>query len=142
MPYGITVSEDEIGSISVETFREFSYPTLCELSKRYGRIGIHCCANAKHQWGVLQSIPDLMVLNIVQPPEILGQVSTYFAGVLGRDKGAVSHMFSWDKNEYHDYRTQAILAATAHSKTEALEQLEKMWEQANKREEALHRLTR
>jgi hypothetical protein len=134
MPYGITVSEDEIGSISVDAFREFSYPTLCELSKRYGRIGIHCCANAQHQWGVLQSIPGLVVLNIVQPPDILRQASTYFAGVLGKDPGAVSQMFWWDKNEYHDYRAQAIMGATTHSKTEALEQLKKLRDQAAERE--------
>jgi hypothetical protein len=138
MPYGITVSEDEIGSISVEAFREFSYLTLCGLSKRYGRIGIHCCANAQHQWGVLQAIPGLVVLNIVQPPEILRQASTYFAGVLGKDKGAVSQMFWWDKNEYHDYRAQAIMCSTVHSKTEALEQLKKLQDLAGEREKQFH----
>jgi hypothetical protein len=134
MPYGISVSEDEIGSINAETFREFSYPTLCELSKRYGRIGIHCCANAQHQWGVLKAIPGLVALNIVQPDRILRQASTYFAGVLGKDTGAVSQMFWFDKNECHDYQAQAIMAATAHSKTEALEQLKKLRDLADERE--------
>jgi hypothetical protein len=134
MPYGITLSEDEVGSISADAFREFSYPTLRELSKRYGRIGIHCCANARHQWEVFKSIPNLVVLNIVQPPEILKAASSYFAGRVGQDKGAVGQLFWWDKNEYHDYRTQAILAATARSKTEALEQLKKLRDLAAERE--------
>jgi hypothetical protein len=48
MPYGITCSVDEVGVVSAHMFRDFFMPELVSLSERYGQMGIHCCANAKH----------------------------------------------------------------------------------------------
>jgi hypothetical protein len=49
MERGVTLSEDEIGAVNPDTFDEFFLPELTYLSERYGGIGIHCCANARHQ---------------------------------------------------------------------------------------------
>jgi hypothetical protein len=122
MPYGITLSEDEIGSISVELFRHFSFPSLCDLSDRYGgRIGIHCCANAKHQWEQLKSIPGLVLLNLVQPNNVLREGSSYFSDT-------IPQMWWAGKNDCLDFRSRAVLSVTVHSKEEALEQLYKLKE--------------
>ena len=64
MNEGMTLSEDEIGAIDTTMFDEFFYEELCELSVRYGGIGIHCCANAVHQWDNIKRIPDLRLLNL------------------------------------------------------------------------------
>jgi len=79
MPYGITLSEDEIGSINCEQFKEFSVPEICKLAGHFGgQIGIHCCANAKHQWSILKNIPGLVMLNLVQPDDVIKEASSYF----------------------------------------------------------------
>ncbi len=79
MAKGISVSEDEIGSVNGDMFLEFFLPELVELSNRYGGLGMHCCANAKHQWEHLIKIPDFRVLNICQPSGILKQAYKFFA---------------------------------------------------------------
>ena len=61
---GMTLSEDEIGAVDERMFDEMFYDELCELSERYGGIGIHCCANAVHQWDNLGRIPGLRLLNL------------------------------------------------------------------------------
>jgi hypothetical protein len=59
-------------------FNEFCLDEICELSERYGGIGIHCCANAKHQWDNLKKIFGLKLLNFVQPMHIIEETLTYF----------------------------------------------------------------
>jgi len=66
MPKGITLSEDEVGSVSPQMFVEYFLPELEELSNRYGGLGMHCCANARHQWENFKKIPNLRLLNLVQ----------------------------------------------------------------------------
>ena len=124
MPYGITLSEDEIGSISKEQFEEFSYPTLCKLSEHFGSIGIHCCANSKHQWGVLRSIPGLVMLNINQPDEVTKQASVFF-------RDSVCQMFNIDQNNCADFGARVVLQANACSKNEALDKLKGLKELAS-----------
>lgn len=79
MPCGITLSEDEVGAVSEQMCRELFLPELAELSHRYGGIGVHCCANARHQWGNFKRIPALRLLNLVQPPEELRAAYAFFA---------------------------------------------------------------
>lgn len=78
MPRGMTLSEDEIGAVSEEMFQRFFLPELEELSRRYDGIGVHCCAHARHQWEGFTRIPDLMVLNLVQPPDITKEAYRFF----------------------------------------------------------------
>ena len=79
MSGGLTLSEDEIGAVNAEMFDEFFLPGLVELSDRYGGIGIHCCANARHQWDGFRKIPNLKLLNLVQPVEELLDAYEYFS---------------------------------------------------------------
>ncbi|MCX7935756.1 MAG: hypothetical protein N3A66_10925, partial [Planctomycetota bacterium] len=68
MPGGITLSEDEIGAVNSEIFEELFRPELEYLSQRYGGIGIHCCADARHQWPGIKNVRGLRLLNLVKPP--------------------------------------------------------------------------
>ncbi len=82
MSGGMTLSEDEIGIVSSEAFKEFFLPELDALSRRYGGIGIHCCADAKHQWGGLRRVEGLRLLNLcnppVRPPDYCRDAYTFF----------------------------------------------------------------
>ncbi|MBU0714400.1 MAG: hypothetical protein KJ964_03455 [Verrucomicrobia bacterium] len=68
MTDGLTLSEDEVGAVNADMFEEFFLPELAALSKRYGGIGMHCCADAKHQWNHFRRIPGLRLLNLFNPP--------------------------------------------------------------------------
>jgi len=73
---GITLSEDEIGAVSAEMFDTFFREELVALSEHYGGLGIHCCADARHQWENLASLPGLRVLNLCKPPTRSGEEYT------------------------------------------------------------------
>lgn len=79
MPMGITLSEDEVGSVSPAMFMKFYYQELFELSEHFGGIGIHCCANARHQWKNFLKIPNLRMINLIQPLEIIQESWPFFA---------------------------------------------------------------
>jgi len=79
MPRGITLSEDEIGTFSPEMFREFFLPELAALSNRYGGIGIHCCANSRHQWPGFKEIPGLKLLQLSRPMDQMLESLQFFA---------------------------------------------------------------
>jgi hypothetical protein len=88
MSGGITLSEDEVGGVSEEMFARFFLPELVELSGRYGGLGMHCCAHARHQWNQFRQIPDLRLLNLVQPETRLQEAYDFFAD-------HVPQMHSW-----------------------------------------------
>lgn len=67
MSGGLTLSEDEVGVVDPAMFRRFFLPHLNRLSARYGGLGIHCCASARHQWENFKSVEGLRVLNLVNP---------------------------------------------------------------------------
>ena len=81
MPKGITLSEDEVGAVSHQIYNDLFLPELTELSLRYGGMGVHCCAHAKHQWDGLLEIPDLKLINLVQPKDVLQQAYEFFAQI-------------------------------------------------------------
>jgi hypothetical protein len=123
MPFGVTLSEDEIGSMSMEHFREFSMPELNKLSEHFGgRIGIHCCANARHQWGLLKTIPGLVMLNLVQPDDVLREASFFF-------RDGPCQMFISDKA--YDPGAKVVLYGGNVSKTEALSTLDELRKNSN-----------
>lgn len=62
---GCSLSEDEVGSLSVEMFEEFCLPSLVEMSREFGGLFMHCCANADHQYASFKKIPNLRGLNRV-----------------------------------------------------------------------------
>lgn len=80
MPQGVTFSIDEVGSISPALFNEFFLDELNYFSNRYGGLGFHCCANAKHQWDNFKKINNLRLINFNQPEKVLEKAYTSFAG--------------------------------------------------------------
>lgn len=79
---GLTLSEDEAGTIGPEMFRVFCLPALKRLSEHFGGIGIHCCANARAQWGNFAEIPGFKYLNLNQPEDVLEEAFPYFAKIV------------------------------------------------------------
>jgi hypothetical protein len=79
MADGLTLSEDEVGSVSPKLFQELFLPELAELSARYGGLGMHCCANARHQWEGFKQIPGLRLLNLNQPLSVCEAAFPSFA---------------------------------------------------------------
>jgi len=66
---GITMSVDEVGAVNPEMFREFFGDELVFLANHFGGLGIHCCADARHQWGNFRELPGLKVINHNAPPK-------------------------------------------------------------------------
>ncbi len=121
MPYGITLSEDEVGAVSGRMFNRLFLPELAALSERYGAMGMHCCANARHQWENWKKIPNLKLLNLVQPPEVTREAWTFFA-----DHVAQYHSYqgegpaeSW--RAQHPPQARMVYEVNAASKEEAME---------------------
>ena len=79
MPRGITLSEDEVGAVSPAMFSRYFLPELEWLANRYGAIGMHCCAHARHQWQGFLKIPNLTLVNLSQPQAVLIEASRIFA---------------------------------------------------------------
>ncbi len=79
MTEGVTLSEDEVGIVSASTFDEFFLPELKEISNHFGGLGMHCCANAVHQWENFKKIPKLKLLNLSQPPDVVMKAYKFFA---------------------------------------------------------------
>jgi hypothetical protein len=65
---GLTLSVDEVGAVGEEMFREFFRDELVALSEHFGGLGIHCCADARHQWQNFKDLPGLKVMNYCCPP--------------------------------------------------------------------------
>jgi len=65
---GITVSVDEVGALSPDMFEEFFRDELGALSDHFGGLGVHCCADARHQWSHFRDLPGLKVMNQNAPP--------------------------------------------------------------------------
>lgn len=79
MPQGVTFSVDEIGAVSGKMFLQFFLPHLDQFSARYGGLGIHCCANARHQWEHLRRIKGLRMLNINNQGGMVKEAYSFFA---------------------------------------------------------------
>lgn len=69
MEGGLTLSEDEIGAVSTAMFKQFFLPHLNRLSSQFGGIGIHCCADARHQWDGISQINGLRLFNMSYEPQ-------------------------------------------------------------------------
>jgi len=65
---GITMSVDEVGAINPDMFQEFFRDELVSLADHFGGLGIHCCADARHQWSNFRELPGLKVMNHNAPP--------------------------------------------------------------------------
>jgi hypothetical protein len=119
MPQGITLSEDEVGAVSARMFDTLFLPELQALSERYGGIGVHCCANARHQWAGFKSIPHLRLINLVQPQDVLTEAYSFFADVPQMHIwGGEGPPWTWPAQ--YPSGSRVVIQATAHSQDEAL----------------------
>jgi hypothetical protein len=79
LPQGVTLSVDEIGAVNSKMFLKFFLPELIQFSERYGGLGMHCCAHARHQWEHFKKISGLRLLNIVNHTNMIHEAYPYFA---------------------------------------------------------------
>ena len=126
MPQGITLSEDEVGSVDEEMFLELYLPELAKLSDRYGGIGIHCCADARHQWGNLKQIPNLRLLNLIQPVDELKMAYEFFSDHVPQMHSWFGDGPAWTWPEQYPEGARVVMETSATSKDEALELSEKL----------------
>lgn len=124
MEGGITMSIDEIGNVSAAMYKEFFEKEIWELSQRYGGIGIHCCADAKHQWPYLKEIPGLRLLNLTQPEHILNASYEYFKDTVAMWPANLDHNV-WKplknkKKEEYPQGTRVVIWEYADTKEEAI----------------------
>lgn len=125
---GVTLSEDEAGSISPEQFSVFALPYLRRLSERYGGIGIHCCADAGHQWRFFRELPGLRYLNLVCPPtrpaeQYIGGAYTYFRDACSQFHGGWTPPgppSTWPAGRFAGCRVGFDLTAADRAKAAAL----------------------
>lgn len=129
MKEGITLSEDEIGIVNTEMFDEFFLPELCELSDRYCGIGIHCCANSRHQWDGFKKIPNLRLINLsFNEKHKLAEALKIF-----ENKSAQWHLYyngGEDEITYGSLRPEnarIVIDKNVNSKDEAMRLSEKLW---------------
>lgn len=62
---GPWVSNDECGMFNTEMFETFCLPELISLSERFHGLGMHCCADAEHQFASFKKIPNFYGFNRV-----------------------------------------------------------------------------
>ena len=131
MPRGWTLSEDEIGTVSREMFKEFFEPHLTALAGHFGGLGIHCCAHARHQWENLRTLPGLVALNLTQPPKVTADGYRFFARdcIHVHDNFPVdSGYLEWFDNEVPDARI--VVRPYVKTRREAVEIASRMREWA------------
>lgn len=89
MEKGVTMSIDEIGCVSNSMFDEFYHDEVSEISQRYGGLGVHCCADANHQWKKLKQLPNFKLLNLYRKPDELKEAFEFF-------KGDIAQWHNWE----------------------------------------------
>jgi hypothetical protein len=125
MDGGVTVSEDEVGAVSNPMFAAFFRDELVALSARYGGLGVHCCAHARHQWDHFKALPGLRLLNLNQPHEVVAAAYDYFDTPIAQmHYGYVRQgpFESWPQQ--HPQGRRRVFEATAETRDQALAAVE------------------
>jgi len=91
---GPWVSNDEIGIMNPQMFEEFCLPELNDLCETFGGIGMHCCADAEHQFPGFRKIRNLYGFNRVASKQGYLPLLEHFAG----PNGPV-HCLAWLSDE-------------------------------------------
>lgn len=127
MEKGVTLSEDEIGCVNPQMFEDYFLDELVDLSRRYGGIGIHCCADSKHQWENFKKVPGLKLLNLSQPYEVLKSAYEFFSTHTAQMHryGGEGHPWTWP--EQYPQGSRVVMIVEANSRDEAKECSEKLW---------------
>ena len=77
---GPWVSNDEAGAMSPAMFEEFCLPELNDLSDTFGGVGMHCCADAEHQFPGFKKVRNFYGFNRVQAKRGYLPLLDHFAG--------------------------------------------------------------
>lgn len=120
MEGGITLSEDEVGAVDTGMLDEFFLPELVGLSARYGGLGMHCCANSRHQWPGFKRIPNLRLLNIIQPTDVVAEAFPYFHGHVAQWHACTGEAPPLNMLEGSHPETHIVLETAAATKKEAI----------------------
>ncbi|OPZ26277.1 MAG: Uroporphyrinogen decarboxylase (URO-D) [Lentisphaerae bacterium ADurb.BinA184] len=84
------LSNDECGAMSPALFEEFALPELLELSRHFGGLGMHCCADAEHQFELFKRIPGFYAFNRVPARHGVAPILEHFSG-----PHAPVHVLAW-----------------------------------------------
>lgn len=127
MPYGVTVSEDEVGTMSAHMYKDLFLEQLCGMGEYYKRIGIHCCANAKHQWGNFSKVKNLAMINVCQPEAVLRESVNFFTPYCAQIPGNGVEVLGeeWQSRDFYPDNARVVVRGVANTKDEALKLLEK-----------------
>ena len=79
-PRGVSLSIDEIGSFSAGMYKRFVAPELASFRDRYGALGLHCCADSRHQWENIRDTEGLILLNLVRDEAQTVESMEFFQG--------------------------------------------------------------
>jgi hypothetical protein len=123
LPRGVSLSVDEVGAMSPALFARFVAPELAAFSGRYGGLGVHCCANARHQWEGFSAVPGLMFLNLNQPEPVLREAYPRFARLVPQlhyGWGPGEDPLAWEAALPHEARVVIDVAATSRDQALAL----------------------
>ncbi len=91
---GPWLSNDECGAFNNEMFEEFCLPELVDLAKTFGGLGMHCCADAEHQFESFNKIPNFYGFNRVQSKHGYDPILEHFGG-----PDAPVHVLAWVSDE-------------------------------------------
>ncbi|MCK4981303.1 MAG: hypothetical protein KAS17_00195 [Victivallaceae bacterium] len=91
---GVSLSNDEVGIMSPNMFEEFCLPELVDLSETFGGLGMHCCADAEHQFPGFNKIPDFYRFNRVAAKRGYMPLLDHFTGA-----ESPVHVLAWVSEE-------------------------------------------
>lgn len=120
MENGLTLSEDEVGAVSPAVFADLFLPELAALSRHFGGLGIHCCAQSRHLWDQFKQIPGLKVLNIHLLREFSEPALTFFGRDLIHYHRWMGDGPAWEWAQAHPHGTRAVLTMTAKTREDAI----------------------
>ena len=95
---GPWLSNDECGNFSTEMFEEFCLPELIDLAETFGSLGMHCCADAEHQFESFKKIPNFYGFNRVAGSLGYAPLLDHFIG-----PQAPVHVLAWISEEDIEY---------------------------------------
>lgn len=100
---GWWASNDECGAFSTPIFEEFCLPEMIDLSQTFGGFGMHCCADAEHQFESFKQIPNFYAFNRVPGRKGWAPLLEHFDG-----PDSPVHVLGWvDAAQVKRFREQA-----------------------------------
>ena len=109
-------------------FEEFCLPELVDLAETFGGLGMHCCADAEHQFESFRKIPNFYAFNRTAAQRGYSPLLDHFVG-----PSAPIHVIAWISEEDIEYLiktaadgTRFIFKLFAQNSEDAKQWLERM----------------